>query len=187
MTPRAAEPLRIPGQFWLRDDTQNALHARDIGTLFKLLRQWTGASQTRIAFAIGVEQGYVSRIMNGRRTVMTIELLERIADGCKMPDDARVLLGLAPCGRSWLSHGTPENGGMVTKSILADCEASALSTETPILLPDICALESETDEAGDFEHGIRRVGLDDIEPLVSARGRYEQSRQSHRSVRRLRL
>jgi transcriptional regulator with XRE-family HTH domain len=62
--------------------------------------QATGASQTQVGAAVGLDQGYVSRIVAGRR-VTSIEVLERIADGLSMPDIARRLLGLAcrqaPC------------------------------------------------------------------------------------------
>jgi transcriptional regulator with XRE-family HTH domain len=75
---------------------RGALVERDIGSLFRLLRRHTGASQTQIGIAAGLEQGYVSRVMAGRK-VMAIDVLERIADGIGMPDACRLVLGLAPC------------------------------------------------------------------------------------------
>ena len=71
------------------------LAARDIGVLFRWITSLTGASQSRIGAAVGLEQGYVSRIMAGRK-VTSIDVLERIADGCRMPDQARTTMGLAP-------------------------------------------------------------------------------------------
>jgi transcriptional regulator with XRE-family HTH domain len=94
MANRGLEPLRVPEDFWHRDEVTAVLRDRDIGMLFKLIRQHTGASQTQLGIATGLEQGYVSRIMVGRK-VMAIDLLERIADGCAMPDHARMVLGLA--------------------------------------------------------------------------------------------
>ncbi|MFI7251950.1 helix-turn-helix domain-containing protein [Micromonospora chalcea] len=94
------ESLRVPADLWSREDVHTALAGRDIGALFRLLAQHTGASQTRIGAAVGLEQGYVSRIIAGRR-VTSIDVLERIATGCGMPDDARMTLGLAPCQRSY--------------------------------------------------------------------------------------
>ncbi|WP_425413030.1 helix-turn-helix domain-containing protein [Micromonospora citrea] len=99
---RAAVPLdhlRIPGEFWSRERVRDVLRVRDIGVLFRLLSRHTGASQTRIGAAVGLEQGYVSRIIAGRK-VTSIDVLERIADGCGMPDEARMMLGLAPRQRS---------------------------------------------------------------------------------------
>ncbi|MBQ1023484.1 helix-turn-helix domain-containing protein [Micromonospora sp. C95] len=91
--------LRIPDDLWSREDIRTALAARDVGALFRLLARHTGASQNRIGAAVGLEQGYVSRIIAGRK-VTSIEVLERIADGCGMPDESRMTLGLAPRRRS---------------------------------------------------------------------------------------
>lgn len=91
-----ADPFRVPATFWQRDDVGAAVDDRDIGGLFRLLRQYCGASQTRIGIAVGLAQGAISRIMNGSQLVTAITVLERIADGLQMPDDARMRLGLAP-------------------------------------------------------------------------------------------
>lgn len=96
MPPSAFEPLDIPAALWLRGDVGQALDRRDIGALLRLIRQHTGASQTRLGTAIGLAQGTVSLYMTGNRTVITIDLLERIAGGLHMPDPARLRLGLAP-------------------------------------------------------------------------------------------
>ncbi|MEV2274513.1 helix-turn-helix transcriptional regulator [Nocardiopsis sp. NPDC049922] len=60
------------------------------------MAQAHGASQTRIASATGIAQGRVSEILSGRRTVSSLQLIERVADGLDMPDHSRILLGLAP-------------------------------------------------------------------------------------------
>lgn len=96
----ALEPLRVPDNFWVRDDVTAALAQRDIGVLFRLIRRYAGASQTRIGTAIGMAQGTVSLYMNGQRTATTIDLLERVATGLNLPDHARLRLGLAPCDAS---------------------------------------------------------------------------------------
>ncbi|GIG92929.1 helix-turn-helix domain-containing protein [Plantactinospora endophytica] len=95
------DPLRIPEEVWSRHDVRVMLANRDMGALFRVLTRLAGASQTRIGAAVGLEQGYVSRIMSGRK-VTSIEVLERIADGCNMPDEARMTMGLAPKGNSCL-------------------------------------------------------------------------------------
>jgi len=91
------DPLSIPAEFWARDDVRRALRTRDIGEVFRLISQHTGASQSQLGAAVGLEQGYVSRVIRGR-AVTSIEVLERIADGCALPDDARAAMGLAPRG-----------------------------------------------------------------------------------------
>ncbi|WP_433388455.1 helix-turn-helix domain-containing protein [Micromonospora sp. KLBMP9576] len=89
------DPLRIPEDAWSHGEVLAVLAARDIGGLFRWITNLTGASQSRIGAAVGLEQGYVSRIMAGRK-VTSIDVLERIADGCRMPDQARTTMGLAP-------------------------------------------------------------------------------------------
>jgi tetratricopeptide (TPR) repeat protein/transcriptional regulator with XRE-family HTH domain len=90
------EPLRVPAGFWELAVVSAALDQRDIGALFRLLRKYCGASQTRIGIAVELQQGTVSLIMNDRQAVTSIAVLERIADGLDMPNSARRRLGLAP-------------------------------------------------------------------------------------------
>ncbi len=98
MASSARDPLCVPEEFWLRDDVGQALDHRDIGALFRLLSRHTGASQTRIGIATGLPQGTVCLIMNDKRVVSAIDVLERIVDGLAMPDESRLRLGLAPRG-----------------------------------------------------------------------------------------
>jgi len=94
------EPLRIPDDLWRRDDVRQALDCRDIGRLFQLLHKYAGASQTRIGIAVGMAQATVSMYMSGTRVVTAIDVLERVAQGLAMPDEALVRLGLAPSNGS---------------------------------------------------------------------------------------
>jgi transcriptional regulator with XRE-family HTH domain len=96
-TPPLSQSVVIPDSLWQRPQMIEALRTRDIRTVFLLLRQYTGASQTQIAIAVGMTQGKVSQTMKqGGRQVLTLEVFERIADGLQMPDSARMTLGLAP-------------------------------------------------------------------------------------------
>ncbi|MEV6926728.1 helix-turn-helix domain-containing protein [Dactylosporangium sp. NPDC051485] len=92
----ARDPIHLPAEFWDRDDVCAALAARDMGTLFRLVRQYSGASQTRIGIVAGMAQSYVSDIVRGRTQVMAHDVFVRIAGGLHMPDAARARLGLAP-------------------------------------------------------------------------------------------
>ena len=89
------DPLQIDASFWQRDDVVHALCGRDIGTLFRLVRRYAGASQHRIGTAVGIQQGTISAIMRGDRAITSIDVLERIADGLGIPGQARARLGLA--------------------------------------------------------------------------------------------
>ncbi|MEI5098700.1 helix-turn-helix transcriptional regulator [Streptomyces sp. PmtG] len=66
-----------------------------MGAVFRYVQRYAGASQARIAGAAGMTQARVNEIINGRREVSRLDVYERIADGLRMPDDARHLLGLA--------------------------------------------------------------------------------------------
>jgi hypothetical protein len=68
------DPLRIPEDAWSHGEVLAVLAVRDIGGLFRWISQLTGASQSRIGAAVGLEQGYVSRIMAGRK-VTSIDVL----------------------------------------------------------------------------------------------------------------
>jgi transcriptional regulator with XRE-family HTH domain len=90
-------PITIPLSLWSQPDALTALRSRDVGHLFRLVRQYAGASQTQIAIACGMTQGKVSEYMKrGGRQALSLEVFERIADGFEMPDEARMALGLAP-------------------------------------------------------------------------------------------
>ncbi|MFG1941325.1 helix-turn-helix domain-containing protein [Nonomuraea sp. NPDC048826] len=91
-----AEPVVVPADLWQRPEMLTALTIRDIGHLFRLVRQYAGVSQTRIGVAVGLSQGKVSEIMNGAVQVTSFEVFERIAEGLRLPDPARMTLGLAP-------------------------------------------------------------------------------------------
>lgn len=94
----------MPDWAWQRPEVRTALKDRNVSALLKSAQQYTGASQSRVAVAIGLGQGRVSEILRGNRTVTALDLFERLADGLDMPDDARMLLGLAPKHPAGLDH-----------------------------------------------------------------------------------
>ncbi|WP_236789646.1 helix-turn-helix transcriptional regulator [Amycolatopsis sp. GM8] len=104
MPETTAVPLPLPTRAWQRSEVRQALQSRDVGALLRAAQQHTGASQNKLAVALGMTQGRVSEIMRGTRTVTALDSFERIADGLAMPDDARMLLGLAPVHPAGLDH-----------------------------------------------------------------------------------
>jgi transcriptional regulator with XRE-family HTH domain len=91
----ATSPIQMPAWAWEKADVRQALRGRDIGAMFRFVQQYGGASQSRIATAVGMTQPRVGEILHGRREVTRLDVFERIADGLQMPDDARHLMGLA--------------------------------------------------------------------------------------------
>lgn len=104
MTAGLGLPMAMPARAWQDPTLRAALSARDIGSVLRGVQKHTGASQARIAAAIGATQGRVSELIQGRRIVTTLDMFDRIADGLEMPDDARMLLGLAPVHPAGLDH-----------------------------------------------------------------------------------
>ncbi|MGH8903940.1 MAG: hypothetical protein ACRDYA_20255 [Egibacteraceae bacterium] len=78
---------------------QMAIARREVGRLFQLyLAAFPECTQTQLALLTEHDRSDISNFVRGARCgqVSDIEVLSRIADGVRMPDDARVLLGLAP-------------------------------------------------------------------------------------------
>ena len=92
----ATKPVVILPELWQRPEMLTALQNRNIGQVFRLIRQYAGVSQTRIGTAVNLSQGKISEIMKGTVKVTAFEVFERVADGLDMPNPARMALGLAP-------------------------------------------------------------------------------------------
>src|SRR6266536_3165066 len=111
MPGRADELIEIPATLWQRAEMAEALRERDMGRVFRLVRQYAGASQTQLAIACGMTQGKISEIMRDIQRVIALEVFERIADGLSMPAPARAILGLAP-------RQYPASSGTVTSRLV---------------------------------------------------------------------
>src|SRR5215470_6835562 len=116
MRDSAYAPIEIPVGFWYRPDVIEALAKRDIGELFRLVHESTGASQMRIGAATGYSQGRISVIMKGTYHPRTLETLTRIADGLNMPGHARRTLGLAPTDAA--SKPAPGSSGSASVEVM---------------------------------------------------------------------
>ncbi len=148
MPGRAADLIKIPDSLWRRAEMIEALRKRDIGQVFGLVRQYAGASQTRLAIAYGMTQGKVSRIMAGKQLVMKLEVFERIADGLNMPDHACAALGVAPHTSPVTAHPVPlEHPGSRDAAIRPRNTRPALdaSTVSDLLSADLGDGEEDED------------------------------------------
>jgi hypothetical protein len=93
------DPAVVPLSFWRRNDVRLALARREVGRLFAIyLDAHPDCTQTQLALIIEHDRSDVSNFVRGTRSprVTDIDVLGRIADGLALPDEARVLLGLAP-------------------------------------------------------------------------------------------
>ncbi|MEV0309312.1 XRE family transcriptional regulator [Nonomuraea fuscirosea] len=91
----AFDPIELPAVVWEQEQTREILRERDISGLFGLAVKY-GASQVRIGTATGLGQPRVNAILHGNGTIKELAVIERIASGLRLPDHARMLLGLAP-------------------------------------------------------------------------------------------
>jgi tetratricopeptide (TPR) repeat protein len=143
MPSAATEPIRVPAGFWQRADVAEALDARDIGALFRLLKRYTGASQHRIGAAVDIPQSEISLIVSTgprHRRITAYNVFERIAAGLDMPNDARKRLGLAereeaapqqaPAG---LTEATPTSGPQAELWRPSDGHPFEPATDTVVL------------------------------------------------------
>ena len=80
----------VTPEAWEDQEMRSALAAREVSTIYKLLRR-KGVSQRQIAAMTGQSQSEVSEILKGRQ-VMAYDVLLRIADGLGVP---RGYMGLA--------------------------------------------------------------------------------------------
>jgi hypothetical protein len=93
------DPATVPRSFWRRNEVQGALARRDVAQFFRFyLESFTGCTQTQLALLTEHDRSDISNWVRGARHahVSDIDVLTRIAEGLCMPDDVRVLIGLAP-------------------------------------------------------------------------------------------
>ncbi len=170
-------PLPVSPDFWTREDVRSALRARDVGRLFRLLTQHTGASQSRIGAAVGLEQGYVSRVIAGRK-VTSIEVLERIADGCVMPDGARRDIGLATRDPGNPTAPAPSAG--IAQQSWRDDGGHARETVARYLSEDVAPLLVE----GNFDAAVGRGLLSATAELTQLAGWQAYDMADHGTAQR---
>lgn len=95
-------PVEMPPSAWGQEDLRRAVQERDMAGILRLIQKYAGVSQVRLASATGITQGRINEIINGRRSVVGLDVFERIADGLSMPDEIRVIMGLAPASAALL-------------------------------------------------------------------------------------
>jgi transcriptional regulator with XRE-family HTH domain len=97
---RNTATFTVPAPLWDTDPVLDALAARDIAQLFRLVQRETKVSQSHLGVATGLSQAQVSEIISGSRRVSSIDVLTRIASGLGMPSRARITLLLGERNRT---------------------------------------------------------------------------------------
>ncbi len=89
--------VRIREEFWSDPRVTEAALAWDIGTVLRLFRAHTGASQATVARLASIDQAEVSRLERGRRTIRDRRQLQNWAVALSIPDQ---LLASLPRGQA---------------------------------------------------------------------------------------
>jgi hypothetical protein len=179
MRDSAFGPVTVPPEFWARPDVMDALTARDIGQLFRLLMPAAQISQIRLGTATGFAQGRISDIVRGKHKVRTTPVFTRIADGLSMPGHARAALGLVTAQPAEPAIGTtyPGTAGQAITSLASLWHADETRTQSLLSAPldpaawnaaALAWLISPADDALPGNPEGRAVGPEDVARLRSS-------------------
>ncbi|WP_455361886.1 helix-turn-helix domain-containing protein [Streptomyces sp. SYSU K21746] len=82
----------LPHELLANPEWQKACRQRDFTRIFRLVKTKAGIYPSRVAALCGMTPSRVGEIMAGRRSLAHIDVIERVADGLRIPG---ALLGLA--------------------------------------------------------------------------------------------
>lgn len=138
-------PEHLPPEFLRRADFIEACTARDIGTMFAIMRKWLGFTNSHLARRCEMGVSQVAAYINGRRRSTSVAIFERTADGLHIPG---AMLGLER--RPWEERSVrastdtlADHPGGVAASVKQDADV-AIPPEADCVkrrdfLRDICA------------------------------------------------
>ncbi|MFI0982477.1 helix-turn-helix domain-containing protein [Streptomyces sp. NPDC021093] len=90
--PRSPVHRALPPELLASAEWQDACRRRDFARVFRLVKVKAGIYPSRIAALCGMTPSRVGEIMAGRRSLAHIDVIERVADGLRIPG---AMLGLA--------------------------------------------------------------------------------------------
>ncbi|MGW3353684.1 XRE family transcriptional regulator [Nonomuraea rubra] len=129
----AFDPIELPAVVWEQEQTREILRERDIAGLFGLAVKY-GASQVRIGTATGLGQPRVNAILRRNGTIKELAVIERIASGLRLPDHARMLLGLAPLDIASPTGDHDDEHEEQTTELISRLDAAAAVDPTTIMI-----------------------------------------------------
>jgi transcriptional regulator with XRE-family HTH domain len=101
-----------------------ALDQRDVAAALKIFRKWTGATQGQLGALCGMPQSHISEILNGKRRVTSLDVIERLANGLNIPRDR---LGLADPARAAEASRSPDPSGPHRRTVLTAAAAGIVT------------------------------------------------------------
>lgn len=97
---------------------------RDVGAIFRLAHQYAGISISRMARLCDMTPSRVSSYAKGRMRVRDQNVLERVADGLRLPGK---VLGLAP--RAWESQDVAAGRRTVEAAVVGEPAGRYVGTD----------------------------------------------------------
>ncbi|MEU7205519.1 hypothetical protein [Streptomyces sp. NPDC045470] len=130
-------PRELPPALLRSAEFVEACRVRDFGLIFQLMYRKTGTPQGRIAVLCDLTPGRVGDVIQGRRRISSIDVIERIADGLRIPG---AMLGLAH--RPW---ELPPQVVAQPPAPDAPSEAPLQTTRRSAALDDVLAVTDDSD------------------------------------------
>lgn len=157
------DPATVPITFWRSPSIQQILARRDVGKLFRLyLDEFPECTQTQLALLTEHDRSDISNFVRGIRSgcVSNIDVLDRVAEGLLMPDEARTLLGLAPSSQTLSTLQDETLVPRQSPSKVGDPITGWLgpSTARPHCRIAICGSRSSDTEFKVFTEAVRALG-----------------------------
>lgn len=156
------EPRELPPTLLQNSEMISACRLRDFGLIFRLVRRGAGIYPSRIASLCDMTPSRVGEVMSGKRRIVNIDVIERIADGLRIPG-AMIGLAARPWERAELLIVTPEptlhsavgTSHSGTSRTLDLDDVLALPEDTPISRSTVSALQSFIEDQWrlDNKHG----------------------------------
>ncbi|KOT41874.1 NsdA [Streptomyces rimosus subsp. rimosus] len=130
-------PRELPSALLRSTEFIEACRVRDFGRIFQLMYRKAGIPQGRIAVLCDLTPGRVGDVVQGRRGISSIDVIERISDGLRIPG---ALLGLAH--RPW---ELPSQVVVQPPSPAPSGEEPVRTTRRSTDLDDVLAVTDEAD------------------------------------------
>ena len=152
----------LPEGFYDQPELEAALAGFDFGPVFRAVRAAQGWSQETLAEFLGLEQGRISRIETGKRPLLELGVVVRVANKLAIP-----------AGKLGFAHGVTVGGGMTAgrkgswvdrRDFVGHVAGLTLGTGvTGLDIDRLTALLPHTEPTG-----TRHVGAADVEAIEQA-------------------
>ncbi|NGO71099.1 helix-turn-helix domain-containing protein [Streptomyces boncukensis] len=192
MPEQSSSPPELPARLLSNPEMVDACRVRDFSQVFRLVKRHAGIYPSMIARRCGLTPSRVGEVMAGQRKLLHMDVIERIADGLRIPGH---LLGLAR--REWetppvLSTRTreaaPEEAPLPAESgTLPGTEVDRILAAAATSSPSPSTLQALRSSIQDYWRRDDEHGGEALRPAVLGQFRYVMSllrETSHQETQR---